>query len=89
MTSLVNITCEVAYSGPAQALYGVFGIQLLRLENFLPLGRLHDGVLSLPRCIHYQKAIDDFPVNDFGWHFLLLSARCHALLGRRGALLKE
>ena len=50
------------------ALYGVFGILLLRLENFLPEGRLHDGVLSLPRCIHYQKAIDDFPVNDFGAH---------------------
>ena len=54
------------------ALYGVFGIALLRAENRLPKGRLHDGVLTLPRSIHYQKAIDDFPVNDFGAHACLL-----------------
>ncbi|KAK9812636.1 hypothetical protein WJX72_001001 [[Myrmecia] bisecta] len=46
-----------------QTLSGILGTKILRLEN--KVGYLQDGVRSLPAAIHYQKAIDNFPVNDF------------------------
>ena len=47
-----------------QVLTGILTFIVLHLEN--KVGYLRNGVKTLARAIHWQQAIDNYPVNDFG-----------------------
>ena len=65
-----------------QVLTGILTFIVLHLEN--KVGYLRDGVKTLARAIHWQQAIDNYPVNDFGEPLSCLLCQPRALCSPPG-----